>query len=605
MKKAIDQHPEPNETERGERAKARLHGLLPRALRGRAPALVPRRGPERSRASGEPVSGHLRRWMPWPAFALFLVALSVIELLLVGIRLTAGAAAASPEWIKGLEIANAAAIALLALLFLVLVRSDIGERRRLMRREHARQRFLSEFSQQIRTILRSASDPEAELQAMAPFLVKGLAQLLEVERCGIWFFDDSRTHLDELVTCIRSGDRLESGRRLKRERYPAYFTALESGRALVANDARTHPATCEFADSYLDPAGITAMLDAPLYQGGRLIGAICAEHVGGRRVWRSAEIAFLASVAEILSLGFEVAETIRFKREADRLRAQAERSDRAKSRFIASMSHELRTPLNAILGFTSTLLAAPEKLDERTREYLAYIGQGGSDLLEIINEILDLARVERGKLEAETVPLSPDWLVERAVRTVTPRAREVDVRLEIADDLVRRDPSTGGSGNGSGKSGKASDTPPPDGSDASAAFREGRRQTEEAAGGEEAAPEILADPKLARQALVNILSNAIKASPSGGRIRIDGRRRDGCYEIVVTDEGAGMDARELRAALEPFNQLDRDPYVHAGGGLGLGLPLTKAFMEAQGGELLLESAPEKGTRARLRFLLAR
>ncbi len=531
------------------------------------------------------LSRFLRHRLSRRVSAGLLMFLSAIDLLLVGIELSEGTTRARPAWLTALETGTVVAIAAIALTIFLSLRSEISERRRLEQTAHRRQRFLSEFSQQIRAILRSASDPEAELQAMAPFLAKGLARLLDVERCGIWLFSEDGEHLDELVTWQRSEGRLESGSRLERTRHRAYFEALESGRALIATDARTHPATRDFGSNYLAPLGITAMLDAPLMREGRLVGAICAEHRGGIRRWKNSEIGFLASSAEILSLGFEAAETVRLRRQADRLREEAERSDQAKSRFIASMSHELRTPLNAILGFTSTLLAEPEKCDERTREYLSFIAQGGADLLEIINEILDLARAEHGKLEAAPVELSPDWLIERAVLTITPQAEKAGVEIEIArpGTLSWSRSQDGG------------ETPPDEvtGSDG-----EGTQKAETPS------PEILADPKFARQALVNILGNAIKISSRGGRVRIGGCRHGMEYDILVVDSGAGMTMQELTAALEPFNQLDRDPYVRSDGGLGLGLTLTKSFMEAQGGALILESLPGQGTCARLRFPLA-
>ncbi|RMF17505.1 MAG: sensor histidine kinase [Alphaproteobacteria bacterium] len=531
----------------------------------------------------------LRR-LSLPALALLLAVFSAVEILLAGLRQFTASTINLPHWLEIAETTSALAVVAISVVLFLFVRSKSDEQRILMRGEQSRQKFLTDFSRQIRSILRSAADPEAELQEMAPFLVKGMTRLLDVERCGVWLFDKQSAHLNELGTFIRSSGRMESGGRLERSRYPAYFEALDSGRALVAGDARTHPATRDFDHDYLAPLNIGAMLDAPLFRSGRLIGAICAEHVGGRREWKDAEISFLASVAEIFTLGLEAAETIRIRRQAEIMRERAEYADRAKSRFIASMSHELRTPLNAVLGFTSSLLAEPERLDDRTREYLTYIHQGGADLLEIIDEILDLARIERGKLEAEPVPIAPDWLIERAVRSVTPKAQKAEVSIEIVkDDML--DCALQEDNHGTHDS---HDVTP------EVRTREIRSPRE----AEAVPPEIHADPKLARQALVNVLVNAVKATPPGGRVRIGGHRLGEKYEILVIDHGAGMSAEELKDALEPFNQLDRDPYVHSGGGLGLGLPLTRAFMEAQGGELVLESEPGRGTCARLRFPLA-
>ncbi|MBV9686469.1 MAG: PAS domain S-box protein, partial [Alphaproteobacteria bacterium] len=229
-------------------------------------------------------------------------------------------------------------------------------------------------------------------------------------------------------------------------------------------------------------------------------------------------------------------------------KAAAEAANLAKSQFLANMSHELRTPLNAILGFSEVLengIGGP--LQPRQAEYVGLIRQSGEHLLHLINEILDLARIDAGKLELREEVLDTRRLVDGAVALVKDRAADSLIKLSV--DI------------------------------------------------EENMPPVLVDRTRLTEILLNLLSNAIKFTELGGKIGISARRtQGGGAEFVVRDNGCGMTQAEIEIAVERFGQVDGGlARVHEGSGLGL--PLARKLVELHGGSLTLRSEKGRGTTA--------
>jgi signal transduction histidine kinase len=236
-----------------------------------------------------------------------------------------------------------------------------------------------------------------------------------------------------------------------------------------------------------------------------------------------------------------------------RAKEEAVAASRAKSEFLANISHELRTPLNAIIGFSDVI--ATEMLGPvgtaRYREYAGDINDSGTHLLAIITDILDLAKIEASRVTLDEREIDVEHVFAACAMLVGARAAQAGVRVEHA---VARD-----------------------------------------------LPLLLGDELRIKQIVLNLLSNAVKFSSAGTTVHLEGRlAEDGGIVITVADQGCGMTEDELALALEPFRQVNASIAKRAEG-TGLGLPLALRLAELHGGTLALDSAPQRGTVATVRF----
>jgi two-component system cell cycle sensor histidine kinase PleC len=252
---------------------------------------------------------------------------------------------------------------------------------------------------------------------------------------------------------------------------------------------------------------------------------------------------------KLLSLAFErgmlVEELKAAKDDSDRARERAESASRAKSAFLANMSHELRTPLNAILGFSEIIQSRAIGRVEQYGEYGGYIHGSGQHLLALINDILDLAKIESGRLtlhESE-IELRPAMENVRVLISQQAVAGNVALALRIADGF----------------------------------------------------PPLYADDRAVRQILTNLTSNAVKFTPPGGRVELFAHLdAEGRPAFGVKDDGVGIAPEDHAKVFESFGQGRHDAVI-ADRGTGLGLPIVRGLAEAMGGKITLESAPSKGT----------
>jgi signal transduction histidine kinase len=235
----------------------------------------------------------------------------------------------------------------------------------------------------------------------------------------------------------------------------------------------------------------------------------------------------------------------RLFREIEDKSRQIEAANRHKSEFLANMSHELRTPLNAIIGFSEVLQERLfGELNEKQAEYTDDILTSGRHLLSLINEILDLSKVEAGRMELEVATFDLPLAIDNARTFVRERATRHGINLDVNVD--------------------------------------------------ERLGDFVGDERKIKQILLNLLSNAVKFTPEGGRIGISARQTDGSVEISVSDTGIGIAPQDQPKIFEEFRQVGSD-YAHKSEGTGLGLTLAKKFVELHGGRIWLESEVGKGS----------
>lgn len=274
-------------------------------------------------------------------------------------------------------------------------------------------------------------------------------------------------------------------------------------------------------------------------------------HKEGHYVWLETTMRAVCGadgkLAEIVGVTRDMSEHKLNEIELMEARERAEAANRTKSRFLANMSHELRTPLNAIIGFSEMLKLQMfgELGHARYREYAQLINESGALLLDLINDILDMSKIEAGKYELNYERVDLADVAEAAVKLVRGRAEKGLLTIEL--DL-----------------GDAGGLP------------------------------LIADARALKQILLNLLSNAVKFTPAGGRIRIAARRHEEAIRVSVTDTGSGIPKDQIERLGQPFEQVSQDANLSKQG-TGLGLALVRSLAALHGGSMAIESDVGKGT----------
>jgi len=334
---------------------------------------------------------------------------------------------------------------------------------------------------------------------------------------------------------------------------------MQLGKTVVNYDSKTDPRTAaDYKRSY-EPTRERAYIAFPLLREGRWVASLWASDDQPRQ-WTKEEVALLQTAAERT---WTAVEKLRAEAERERLlkseqeaRDAAEKANQLKDEFLATLSHELRNPLNVILGYSELLLRTPEiEGSERLIKMGEALRRNAQSQSQLINDLLDLSRLQRGKISLNLETVSLAAIIDSAVETVRTDAgaKAIEIRMHVDDQLL---------------------------------FVEGDRLR-------------------LQQIAWNVLNNAVKFTPAGGSIEI-GLRSDGDSAVLlVTDTGQGIDASFLPHVFEMFRQADGSNRRRHGG-LGIGLALVRQLVQLHGGMIGAESGgPNKGSRFTIRLPLLR
>jgi len=388
-------------------------------------------------------------------------------------------------------------------------------------------------------VLRVISSSPTDAHPVFDAIVNSCFALFKVGRVSLWLVEADRVRLQARVSAAVE----------KAGAYDQTPLDRSSGIGRCVLDARIiHVPDLAQATDELPRAkelGLSldyrAALFAPLMREGKAIGAISLLRPQPG-AFSEKEVALLQTFADQAVIAIE---NVRLFKEIQEKSAQLEVANKHKSEFLANMSHELRTPLNAIIGFSEALSERMfGELTDKQAEYLTDIHESGRHLLSLINDILDLSKIEAGRMELDLSTFHVPGALANAITLVRERAQRHGIALSLEVD--------------------------------------------------ERLGELSGDERKFKQIMLNLLSNAVKFTPDGGRVDVSARQANGRVEVAVRDTGIGIAAEDQAAVFEEFMQVGRDGTRKAEG-TGLGLALARRFVELHGGEIRLQSEPGKGS----------
>ena len=403
-------------------------------------------------------------------------------------------------------------------------------------------------------LIRTIQDPYELSHAVA----EALGSHLNVRRC---LFNETDLERDlEIVHCDYTHGVPSVVGEHRISEYSSITTGeMQLGHTVVNHDSKTDPRTSFDYDRIYGPNGERAYVAVPLMRDGHWVASLWASDDRPRQ-WTKEELSLLQTVAERT---WTAIEKLRAEDERERLltsvqeaRDAAERANQLKDEFLATLSHELRNPLNVILGYSELLLRMPE-IEESPR--LAQMGEAlrrnAQSQSQLINDLLDLSRLQRGKISLNEETVSLPAIIDNAVETVRAdaAAKGIDIRVNVGDQLLL----------------------------------------------------VEGDRLRLQQIAWNLLNNAVKFTPAGGSIEIALSNENESAVFAVMDTGQGIDANFLPHVFEMFRQADGSN-IRRHGGLGIGLALVHQLVQLHGGNISAESGgPNKGARFTVRLPLLR
>jgi len=394
-----------------------------------------------------------------------------------------------------------------------------------------------------KTLLRLTKGAKKDLNSMFKVATKEAARTLAVERVGIWFFEGKSSELVCRALYSLSRDAHENGPVLRAADYPAYFKAIENSRILPVNNAREDPRTRCFTQAYLEPLGITSMMDVPIRLHAKLLGVICYEHVGPPREWSLEEQDFAASVADMIALQAETNE----RRKLERALANANehlaeivrdlrRSNKELQDFAHVAAHDLKAPLRSIGTLTDWIASDyADKFDAPGRRQLGLLKGRVARLSELIDGILHYSEAGRAADRLERVDVKQ--LVREVIGLLDPPQH---IRIAVVGRL----------------------------------------------------PVVVSEKVRLGQVFHNLIDNAIQyMDKPQGRIEISCADDGKAWQFVIRDNGPGIEEKYFEKIFAMFQTLTpRDEHEST----GLGLAIVKKIVERFGGEIRVESTLGEG-----------
>ncbi len=373
-------------------------------------------------------------------------------------------------------------------------------------------------------------------------------RILGIRLISVWFFNEDST----MVKCMEipglSASHPFRGKVLKTEKYPAYFNEILSGNQIIANDAFANQFTKCFRDDYLIPYGVISRLDTPIMNHGKVLGIFCLACTSKKIEWSLEDQDTAIQISLTIAAMMETQERRKAEKNLRIAVRNAENANKVKSEFLANMSHEIRTPMNAILGFSELLLEKAEQGKES--EYLHAINTSGKTLLYLINDILDLSKIEANKIEISEKPVNIASIMDDMKSLFSQKVKEKNLEYitETASELESI---------------------------------------------------IMIDETRFRQILLNVIGNAVKFTDSGFiRISLNSCSSPGNPEftdltIRIEDSGIGIPEENRDQIFNSFEQAGRG-VLSEYGGTGLGLSITKKLLDLMNGQITLADKKTPG-----------
>ncbi|MGB8700640.1 MAG: ATP-binding protein [Thermosynechococcaceae cyanobacterium] len=410
--------------------------------------------------------------------------------------------------------------------------------------ENARQ--LRVQNQALIQLAKNRAISEGQLDEALQHIAFTATALFSVDRVSVWFYETHPDRLDCSVLLDEDFYHTDSGLSLLAADCPIYFQSLASDRLIAASEAWMDSRLSELRLVYFNNHQIRSALSVAICQSDGLSGMLCLEQKDMRRDWSLEEENVARSLADLVALAMEARDRKQAEQALAHAKELAESANRAKSQFLANMSHELRTPLNAVIGFTQ-VLRRDVSLNTEQQEHINIINRSGEHLLGLINDVLEMSKIEAGRLVLDTRHFDLNRLLETIEGMFRLKTQEKGIGL-----YLERSPQV---------------------------------------------PRFIrADESKLRQVLINLIGNAVKFTQKGQiTVRLSAHPLPSALQLLVevADTGSGIAPKELASLFTAFVQTETGRQSQQG--TGLGLSISRRFVELMGGHIQVQSVVGQGT----------